>query len=314
MKHVIIDKNDTRGQIMDESHNDIVKKAIKGETQDAWENLMKMYNISNKDCYYHTAGLQSSGEKAFVNDVIAPLFNDIDNPDVHKTVAILKSCATAHNYNNSLSPSELKYKMHSHIQAMESIIPLLDDNLKHEAYNSLSIMYKDAGYSDKQVETLEKALDISPSRYEAVKYASRLEIQYSGNHEKIINAYEKALSKPSNEQEDKNAIRCAHLQVGIAYASKVDKSKSDIAQGANHFEQAISMSDNIGQKIDALGSYTSLYPVGSQEAGDVARRYNLLKRINEASKQVSKETKAPLNRPKVKDFTGVSMMMSVQRN
>lgn len=313
MKHVIIDKNDTRGQIMDEPHNDIVKKAIKGETQDAWENLMRMYNISNKDCYYHTAGLQSSGEKPFVNDVIAPLFNDIDNPDVQKTVAILKLCATAHNYNNSLSPSELKYKMRSHIQAMESIISLLDDNLKHEAYNSLSNMYKDAGYSDKQVETLEKALDISPSRYEAVKYASRLEIQYSGNHEKIINAYEKALSKPSNEQEDKNAIRCAHLQVGIAYASKVDKSKSDIAQGANHFEQAISMSDNIG-KIDALGSYTSLYPVGSQEAGDVARRYNLLKRINEASKQVSKETKAPLNRQKVNGFTGVSLMMGERSN
>ena len=63
------------------------------------------------------------------------------------------------------------------------------------------------------------------------------------------------------------------------------------------FEQAIAMSDNLSHRIDALNYYRNLHPNGTPEAADVYRRYEVVKRINEATKHISEETKAPRQAP-----------------
>ncbi len=298
---------------------EIENLALKGETKTAWESLMETYDVKvgNKDFFYHTADFGNS-RHPFVTDVVPPLFNRVEDTDAHKLLGTLSACANALNYNNHADVGQLKYQLHKNVNLLSAMEDNVSAENKHLLYSQLATISKDAGNIKGYEEFLDKALDNAPSRAEALKYASSLQLSFRGIGEKeeaakTKQAYSKVLVLPNTEGE-KEASYWAHLNLARADKTliKYENNPELRKEGATHFEEALSLASNLSDKIDVLDDYQHLYDSGTKEREEIYSRYDTLKKCQDLSKKIKKEQMPPRKSSQPKDFS--LMKFGISRN
>ena len=269
--------------------------AFNGQTKDSWESLMQLCNIApesiKEDFWYHTADIRDGQRLTLINDVVPAEMEENKDPDIQNTLTVLKACTKAFNYNNHETPEVLNRGAAARAAEIENILPLVDKDNMHLAFNSLATIWQDSGKTAEQQKNLQKALDAAPDRKSAYRYAAKLlQTHYQADEKTLaletIAAYEKVLQTPAPEHDDISY----YIHRDLAYAAHTmatrynDKSFSE--SGSRHFEAAIALSDSMSDRRELLSSYQHLYDTSTPQYEEIGARLRTVSRCCDAAKKL----------------------------